>query len=450
MTGKIIRRPDRAEGGITTEEKARMDEHAKLWSARAKRTDPIEPDKIVPAIKGLYAAAKLKEPRVVIVPSPLVMAFAYGAATEIWRASNATDSATANATHDATRSATYDATHNATRSATRNATRSATYDATHDATANATANATRSATRNATRNATHDATANATHDATRSATYDATRNATDSATYDATADAMANATHDATANATRNATRSATDDATTNATHGAAAACVMLAGREGLASAQNWTYAHQGGNMWAAWDCYLTAARDILGLKLSSHGAYKYWEEAAIHGSFRVMHPEFCFVSDFPEVLRVDEQSRSHCETGPSHRWRDGWSLYHWHGVEVPGEWIEDKASLTPEIALRWENIEQRRAACEILGWTKMLAALKAKTIDKDDDPEIGELIEAAIPDSGEERFLRVLCGTKREFVLPVPREMKTALQANAWTFGFDDMSSFIKPEIRT
>ena len=386
MTGKIIRRPDRAEGGITTEEKARMDEHAKLWSARAKRTDPIEPDKIVPAIKGLYAAAKLKEPRVVIVPSPLVMAFAYGAATEIWRASNATDSATANATHDAT----------------------------------------------------------------RSATYDATRNATDSATYDATADAMANATHDATANATRNATRSATDDATTNATHGAAAACVMLAGREGLASAQNWTYAHQGGNMWAAWDCYLTAARDILGLKLSSHGAYKYWEEAAIHGSFRVMHPEFCFVSDFPEVLRVDEQSRSHCETGPSHRWRDGWSLYHWHGVEVPGEWIEDKASLTPEIALRWENIEQRRAACEILGWTKMLAALKAKTIDKDDDPEIGELIEAAIPDSGEERFLRVLCGTKREFVLPVPREMKTALQANAWTFGFDDMSSFIKPEIRT
>lgn len=202
--------------------------------------------------------------------------------------------------------------------------------------------------------------------------------------------------------------------------------------------------------MWIAWDSYLTAARDILGLRLPSHGAYKYWEDAAIHGGFRVLHPEFCIVSDFPEVLKVDDQNRPHCETGPSHRWRDGWSLYHWHGTVVPEEWIEDRASLTPEIALKWENIEQRRAACEILGWAKVLAALKGETIDKDDDPEIGELIEASIPGSGKERFLRVLCGTKREFVLPVPREMKTALQANAWTFGFDDMRQFFKPEVRT
>ena len=224
----------------------------------------------------------------------------------------------------------------------------------------------------------------------------------------------------------------------------------MLAGREGLATTRKWINAYQGGNMWASWDSYLTAARDILGLQFPSHGAYKYWENAAIHGGFRVLHPEFCIVSDFPEILKVDDQNRSHCETGPSHRWRDGWSLYHWHGVEVPGEWIEDKASLTPEIALGWDNVEQRRAACEILGWAKILTALKAKTIDKDADPEIGELIETLIPGSGKERFLRVLCGTKREFVLPVPREMKTALQANAWTFGFDDMRQFFKPEVRT
>ena len=84
MTNKIIRRPDRAEGGITAEEKLRMDDHAKLWISRALRTEPIEPDKIVPAIKALYAAAGLKEPRVVIAPSPLVMAFAYGASAAIW------------------------------------------------------------------------------------------------------------------------------------------------------------------------------------------------------------------------------------------------------------------------------------------------------------------------------------------------------------------------------
>ncbi len=201
--------------------------------------------------------------------------------------------------------------------------------------------------------------------------------------------------------------------------------------------------------MWAGYDCYLTATRDILGLRLEPHGAYLAWELAAIHGGFRVMHSEFCMVSDFPEVIRVDDQNRPHCENGPSHRWRDGWSLHHWHGVRVPAEWIEDKKSLTPQIALEQENIELRRAACEILGWSRILGELKAKTIDRDSDPEIGELVEVNLKDAGKERFLRVLCGTKREFALPVPRDMKTALQANAWSFGIEDLANF-KPEIRT
>lgn len=59
---KIVRRPDYAGGGITEAEKAAMDEHAKLWIARAMRTDPIEPDKITAAIGGLYAAAGLATP----------------------------------------------------------------------------------------------------------------------------------------------------------------------------------------------------------------------------------------------------------------------------------------------------------------------------------------------------------------------------------------------------
>lgn len=201
--------------------------------------------------------------------------------------------------------------------------------------------------------------------------------------------------------------------------------------------------------MWASWEAYLTAFRDILGLVLPAHAAYSYWEQAAIHGGFRVVHEDFCIVSDFPEVLRIDDQNRPHCENGPSHRWRDGWSLYHWHGTSVPAEWIEDRASLTPAIALTWENIEQRRAACEILGWGAILNELNAVTIDTDADPEIGQLVEVDIPELGRERFLRVQCGTKRQFALPVPPEMRTALEANAWTYGYDT-NSFIKPEVRT
>lgn len=200
--------------------------------------------------------------------------------------------------------------------------------------------------------------------------------------------------------------------------------------------------------MWAPYEAYLTAARDILGLRLPAHKAYAFWEHAAIYGGFRVLHAEFCIVSDFPEVLKVDAEHRPHCENGPSHRWRDGWALYHWHGVKIPAEWIENKASLTAAKALTWENVEQRRAACEILGWVNILRELDAKTIDKDDDPEIGELVEVTLEGS-RERFIKVLCGTSREFALPVPPETKTALEGNAWTYGVEpDLLKHI--EVRT
>ncbi len=201
--------------------------------------------------------------------------------------------------------------------------------------------------------------------------------------------------------------------------------------------------------MWASWDCYLTAARDILGLELEPHEKYKSWEASAREGGFRILHEEFCVVSDFPEFIKIDNENRPHCEDGPSHRWRDGWELFHWHGIKVPRHWIMDKTSLTAKEALTWENIEERRAACEILGWDAILQELNAEVIDKDDDPEIGELVEVEIPDIGSERFLRVRCGTGRQFALPVPPEVNTALEANAWTYGFD-AKSFPKPEVRT
>ena len=184
-----------------------------------------------------------------------------------------------------------------------------------------------------------------------------------------------------------------------------------------------------------------------LGLRLPEHEKYAVWEQCAIHGGFRYMHDEFCMVCDFPEILTKDAENRPHGEKGPSHRWRDGWSLYHWHGVVIPGAWVMGKPPTAHE-ALNWPNIEQRRAACEIVGWSEIMAQLKPKVIDADGDEEIGTLLEVDLPDSGRERFLKVRCGTQREFCLPVPKEMKTAIQANAWTYGLDPND--FKPEVRT
>lgn len=139
-----------------------------------------------------------------------------------------------------------------------------------------------------------------------------------------------------------------------------------------------------------------------------------------------------------PETVKFDDQKRLHCENGPAIRYRDGFSIYAWHGTTIPSEWIEKKSELTAKTALTWENIEQRRCACEILGWATILRELNSVVIDSDEDPMIGNLLEVDIPDIGREKFLQVLCGTGRTFAIPVPPECKTALEANSWTYGVD------------
>lgn len=139
-----------------------------------------------------------------------------------------------------------------------------------------------------------------------------------------------------------------------------------------------------------------------------------------------------------PEYIKMDDQNRLHCENGPAIRYPDGFSVYSWHGVRVPGNWIEDKSSLSAADALKVENVEQRRAACEILGWVNILKELNSRVIDADEDPMIGTLVEVDIPEIGTEQFLRVMCGTGREFAIPVPPDVRTALEANAWTYGLN------------
>jgi hypothetical protein len=78
-----------------------------------------------------------------------------------------------------------------------------------------------------------------------------------------------------------------------------------------------------------------------------------------------------------------------------------------------------------------------------------VLEELEAKLIDSHPNPEIGDLYEVDLPDSGTERFLKVLCGTGRSFALPVDPTCNTALQANAWTYGIDDFKTF-ELEVRT
>lgn len=209
--------------------------------------------------------------------------------------------------------------------------------------------------------------------------------------------------------------------------------------------------------MWISYDCYLTAYRDILGLRLREHDAYSHWEQAAIHGGFRVMHEKFCIVSDFPEFIKIDAQNRPHCENGPSHRWRDGWSLYHWHGVRIPARWIEQRNTLDPREVIQTKNIEQRAAGAAIIGWPRMAKALKRKIIDGDPDTDLGALIELELPGLPEPgRFLQAVCPRNGTIVEGVPRvseidgrPIETVIAAQAWRDGLP-ASEYQHPLYRT
>ena len=387
---KIIRTPTRAEGGITPEEKLAMDAIAQKWIGIAMRTDPIEPEKIVPAIHALYAVAGLKQPRVVIVPSPLVMAFAYGASAWVWhcRKNPVTDSAT--------------------------------------------------------------------DFATRSATASATDFATDSATRFATL------------SATLSATDAATDAATESVEYDVARACFALAGKGGLECAKRWYYSYQGGNMWSAWTSYFEAMRDVLKLQLPEFEKYQAWEECALHGGFRVLHEEFCIVSDFPAEIHKDAENRPHNDNGPSHRWRDGWSLWYIHGVRVTEQIVMRPQTLTIAQIDTEQNAEVRRVMMERFGMSRYIIESGSKVQHRDDfgllyrreiandeplvmvrvlnatpEPDGSLTTEEAMEIFGGEKVrfqLKILGWDKparwKEYWLRVPPHMQTAHEAVAWTFG--------------
>ena len=450
MGNKIIRRPDFAGGGLTDEERERMAQHTALWIQRAMRTESADPVAIEAAIKGLYRISGLAEPRVILVPSPFVMAMAGGIAATFYATIAATDDATRAATRNATDDATYDATWVATKDATRNVAWVATRAATRAATDAATEDATRDATRDATYDATNAATRVATYDATWAATDDATYDATWAATKDATEDATKDATYAATWVATNDATDAATEDATEDATRAATNQWRTLAASfvgeryadAALNAAKNWTVVYQGGNMWAAWDCYLTACRDILGLRLPSHDAYAYWEQAAINGGFRWMHPKFCLVSDFPEILRVNSQNQPHAEFGPSHRWRDGFSIWHLNGVRVE-QWMAESHpdDLDARRVLQIENVDQRREVIRRMGSERLVAQLDATVLDVE-TREVGGRYELLAIDMNHGEPWRFLKMNNQSIgavhVEAVPRQCETVRHAINWRASQD------------
>ena len=136
-----------------------------------------------------------------------------------------------------------------------------------------------------------------------------------------------------------------------------------------------------------------------------------------------------------PRRLARGAAGRLHCATGTALEYADGWGLYAWQGVRVPGKVIRQPEDLTGEDWRKEPNGEVRRVIQERMG-ERLMHELGGKVIES--GPR-GTLYEVRMPEGDPEpvgRFVQVQdASTPRQYFLRVPPWVETAEEAVAWGF---------------
>ena len=193
---------------------------------------------------------------------------------------------------------------------------------------------------------------------------------------------------------------------------------------------------YQGGNQWGAYDGFLSFFCHIAQLNID-YSKWRHWETLSLHSGPRIMHPDFCMISDRPAVLMVDDQNRPHCESGPFCQWRDGSSLYSVHGVRLPWDIIELPESITVARINAAENAEIRRVMTAKFGESRYIEESGLLPAHRDD---FGELYRKKQPGDEDLVMVRVqnplqLDGSQEHYWLRVAPTVRTAIEAVASTY---------------
>jgi hypothetical protein len=152
-----------------------------------------------------------------------------------------------------------------------------------------------------------------------------------------------------------------------------------------------------------------------------------------------IPHRHICWVSEPPEILKTDERGRLHSASGPALKYRDGWTIYAWKGVEVPSRVIERPDQITNADIDRAVDIHIRRCMIERMTPERFIKSGAAFRISEDDT---GVLWEKRWPDGDAWAAVEVINGTPepdgthKHYFLQVPPNMLTARSAVAWTYG--------------
>lgn len=91
---------------------------------------------------------------------------------------------------------------------------------------------------------------------------------------------------------------------------------------------------------------------------------------------------EVCFISRNPLEYHFDDDNNLHNDYGPAIRYKDGFSIYCVHGVNIPEKVIMAPKSQTIKEILDEDNVEVKRIRIEKFGWSNFLEEIGAKVID--------------------------------------------------------------------
>jgi hypothetical protein len=209
--------------------------------------------------------------------------------------------------------------------------------------------------------------------------------------------------------------------------------CVLLAlcGREGF----RYTTAGPHDLSWLSTYEYW---RGVLGLKAETESV-KGLSQVAENVGWLQPHAHTCWLSERPELLCGDVSDRLHRADGPALRFRDGFSVWAWRGVEVPRSMIEQPEKITLAAIDEATNVQVRRCMIEIMTPQRYVAAGGAVCVAED---ETGLLWRRTWLHADAWAAVEVINatpeadGTRKHFFLQVPANLQTPREAVAWTYG--------------
>ncbi len=223
----------------------------------------------------------------------------------------------------------------------------------------------------------------------------------------------------------RDAVDGAVDGAVEVAVHGAVDGAVEICKKLGIKIEwHHWL----GGQFWVGgwyWgNAYVDFFINACGMKLAKDMEERAHAYSMVNQSVNYVWPNrnFVIVCDRPKSICRDEDGRLHNVKGKSIEYKDGWGLYHVHGVKFTEEQHRQAMkSAAPEI-LNWPDIEQRVALMRERPVTELLVECDAKIISHSDECGGYDLHEIELKGMGKAKVLSFKawsCGKRYAHFVP-------------------------------